>query len=254
MTDPVFEQEHAHLSATYAKLTSIEHDLHVQLESALAEALADKENLFDEMTRDFSNDIQLETLAELEAMNRIIEGYNLAADINEEKLRRAQLLLHAPYFAKVRLRFPHADKPKDIYIGAAGMTDENRRHFIVDWRSPVAEVYYNQANGHTSYEATSSSVANSICAATSYAHISTPQSPSRTHCCSHRYQSGAQHGSRQSPLRFSASKTRSFATPTYPPCSYTASPDQERPACCYNASHTCSTPSATTCAPTMCTS
>ncbi len=153
MTDPVFEQEQAHLSATYAKLTSIEHDLHVQLESALAEALADKENLFDEMTRDFSNDIQLETLAELEAMNRIIEGYNLAADINEEKLRRAQLLLHAPYFAKVRLRFPHADKPKDIHIGAAGMTDENRRHFIVDWRSPVAEVYYNQANGHTSYEA-----------------------------------------------------------------------------------------------------
>ena len=28
-----------------------------------------------------------------------------------------------------------------------------RRHFIVDWRSPVAEVYYNQANGRTSYDA-----------------------------------------------------------------------------------------------------
>lgn len=34
-----------------------------------------------------------------------------------------------------------------------GMTDDDYRHFIVDWRSPIAEVYYNQDNGKTSYEA-----------------------------------------------------------------------------------------------------
>lgn len=153
MSDPIFEQEQAHLSETYGKLERIEREVREQLEADLAEALADKEDLFDEMTRDFAADIQLETLAELEAMNRIIEGYNLSADINEEKLRRAQLLLHSPYFAKVRLKFAHSAEPKDIYIGAAGMTDDNRRHFIVDWRSPVAEVYYNQENGATSYEA-----------------------------------------------------------------------------------------------------
>ena len=151
--DAVFDEEQRHLTWAYGKLAEIERDLHAQIEHTLAEALADKEDLFDEMTRDFARDIQLETLAELEAMNRIIESYNLTADINEEKLRRAQLLMRRPYFAKVRLQFQHADEPKDIYIGAAGMTDEKRRHFIVDWRSPVAEVYYNQENGATSYEA-----------------------------------------------------------------------------------------------------
>lgn len=151
--DPIFEEEQQHLSETYAKLRAIETDVQAQLESDLAEALEDKEDLFDEMTRDFAADIQLETLAELEAMNRIIESYNLSADINTEKLRRAQLLLRKPYFAKVKLQFPHAAEPKEVYIGAAGMTDDVRRHFIVDWRSPVAEVYYNQSNGHTSYEA-----------------------------------------------------------------------------------------------------
>ena len=151
--DPVFEEEQRHLADTYAKLERIESEVRDQLEADLAEALEDKEDMFDEMTRDFAADIQLETLAELEAMNRIIESYNLSADINTEKLRRTQLLLKKPYFAKVRLKFPHADEPKDIYIGAAGMTDEMRRHFIVDWRSPVAEVYYNQSNGQTSYEA-----------------------------------------------------------------------------------------------------
>lgn len=151
--DAVFNEEQAHLTDTYAKLQQIEREVREQLEADLAEALSDKEDLFDEMTRDFSRDIQLETLAELEAMNRIIESYNLSADINEEKLRRAQLLLRSPYFAKVRLQFEGGREPKDIYIGAAGMTDEKRRHFIVDWRSPVAEVYYNQSNGATSYVA-----------------------------------------------------------------------------------------------------
>ena len=153
VSDPVFEEEQQHLHKTYDKLVSIERDVRERLESDLAEALEGKEDLFEAMSLNQDADIQLETLAELEAMNRIIEGYNLSADINTEKLRRAQLLLQCPYFAKVRLKFPHADEPKDIYIGAAGMTDDMRRHFIVDWRSPVAEVYYNQANGATSYEA-----------------------------------------------------------------------------------------------------
>ena len=151
--DAVFEEEQQHLAWAFGKLEEIERGVRAEIERTLADALADKEDLFDEMTRDFARDIQLETLAELEAMNRIIESYNLTADINEEKLRRAQLLMRRPYFAKVRLKFNHADEPKDIYIGAAGMTDEKRRHFIVDWRSPVAEVYYNQENGHTSYDA-----------------------------------------------------------------------------------------------------
>ncbi|HAM14451.1 MAG TPA: DNA helicase, partial [Eggerthellaceae bacterium] len=151
--DPVFDEEQRHLSDTYAKLERIERELRAQLDADLAEALADKDDMFDDLVLNQDADIQLETLAELEAMNRIIEGYNISADINTEKLRRAQLLLRSPYFAKVRLQFPNAEAPKDIYIGAGGMTDEKRRHFIVDWRSPVAEVYYNQANGPTSYRA-----------------------------------------------------------------------------------------------------
>ncbi len=151
--DPVFEEEQKHLSDTYEKLVRIESEVRSRLEADLAEALDDKEDLFEALSLNQDADIQLETLAELEAVNRIIESYNLSADINTEKLRRAQLLLHSPYFAKVRCKFPYSAEPKDIYIGAAGMTDEMRRHFIVDWRSPVAEVYYNQANGLTSYEA-----------------------------------------------------------------------------------------------------
>ena len=41
---------------------------------------------------------------------------------------------------------------RDVYIGAAGITDKDRTPLIVDWRSPVAETYYNQEMGTTSYQ------------------------------------------------------------------------------------------------------
>ena len=153
MSDPIFEEEQRHLSETYAKLQEIERNLAVQLEKSLAEALADKENMLDDLAMDFGNGVNLETYVEFEAMHQVIDAYNQTNDIREVELKKAQLLQHRPYFAKLTLQFSPGAPARDVYIGAAGMTDEKQRHFIIDWRSPVAEVYYNQANGHTSYVA-----------------------------------------------------------------------------------------------------
>ena len=151
--DKTFEAEQEHLSTTYAKLQSIEHNLQEQLASIFSEVASEKDLITDELNFDFDADIHVETMAELEAVNRIIDTYNIAADVTTERLHRAQLLLKQPYFAKVTLQFKPGSEPKDIYIGNVGMTDDDYRHFIVDWRSPIAEVYYNQDNGKTSYEA-----------------------------------------------------------------------------------------------------
>lgn len=151
--DKTFEVEQEHLSTTYAKLQSIERSLQEQLASIFSEVASEKDLITDELNFDFDAEIHVETMAELEAVNRIIDTYNIAADVTTERLHRAQLLLKQPYFAKVTLQFKPGSEPKDIYIGNAGMTDDDYRHFIVDWRSPIAEVYYNQDNGKTSYEA-----------------------------------------------------------------------------------------------------
>ena len=152
--DQVFEDEQRHLDETYAKLQRIESEVSEKLRTLSSQASRDIANMRDEMAIDMSDDTQaMETWAEFELLNTMIDSYNLANDVNKEKLARTMTLLRQPYFAKVRLQFKPGQPPKEVYIGAAGMTDENRRHFIVDWRSPVAEVYYNQANGHTSYEA-----------------------------------------------------------------------------------------------------
>ena len=151
--DPVFAEEQQHLSKTHAKLKEIQQETSKKLHDMLEQAIVDKDNMLDELTLDFGNDVNLETYVEIESMHKIMDAYNQFNDVNAERLRRANLLLRQPYFAKVSLQFKPDAPARDIYIGSAGMTDENYRHFIVDWRSPVAETYYNQDNGRTSYQA-----------------------------------------------------------------------------------------------------
>ncbi len=152
--DPVFEQEQGHLTKTHAKLIELGEALVTKMEKTRAQAAADKEAMAGEVSIDLSTDDDaMETYADFLAMNSIIRNYNVMQEADAEKLSQIQLLLRQPYFAKVALRFKPGEAPREFYIGNAGMSDEMCRRMVVDWRSPVAETYYNQANGHTSYKA-----------------------------------------------------------------------------------------------------
>ena len=140
-TDPIFEEEQAHLNQTYDKLREIANDAAHALDERLSSARGDKANMLDELFVDFGNGVNLETYVEFEAMHKIIDEYNLANDMDAQRLDTANLLMRKPYFAKVSLQLRPGAPTRDIYIGTAGITDEMRRHFIVDWRSPIAETY-----------------------------------------------------------------------------------------------------------------
>ena len=152
--DPILVEEQAHLSQIYAKLEAIRDELADSLEHGHAEAAQDLRELSAEIRPDTSGvgyDEVMETLAAIETLNAVIDAYNQYHDFSVDKLRRVLLLLRQPYFAKVRLKMSPDRPARDVYIGAAGMTDDRSRPLIVDWRNPVAETYYNQENGTTSY-------------------------------------------------------------------------------------------------------
>ena len=152
--DPVFQEEQAHLSEVYATLEGMAEPLLARLEKNRADAAFDKENMADEIASNFASwDESQETWIEYASANRVVDAYNQAEASYARKLDDIRLLLEQPYFAKVALQFKPGAAPKEIYIGAAGISDDDYRRLIVDWRSPVAEVYYNQDNGPTSYEA-----------------------------------------------------------------------------------------------------
>ena len=150
--DPVFEEEQAHLSSLYQKLLQMRDAISADLESSHAGAAQDLITMSEEVRLDFGGaDETMETLAAIETLNSVIDAYNQYHDFNVDKLRRVMLLLMQPYFAKVKLQMRPGRPARDVYIGAAGMTDEHSIPLVVDWRSPVAETYYNQEMGPTSY-------------------------------------------------------------------------------------------------------
>ena len=150
--DEVFEQEQAHLAEVYAKLEGIRDELTAGLESGHEGAAQDLIDMSEEIRLNFnSSDETMETLAAIETLNSIIDAYNQYHDIKLDKLRRTVLLLRQPYFAKVVLKTAAGRAPRDVYIGSAGMTDADYVSLVVDWRSPIAETYYNQQMGEMSY-------------------------------------------------------------------------------------------------------
>ena len=152
--DPVFQQEQDHLSDTYAKLEAIAKNLSEKMEQRRWQAAKDKDDMQGEVKHNFASDGEAqETYVDYAVLNNLIRDYNLEQDADSERLAAAAKLLEQPYFAKISLEMRAGAPAKDIYIGLAGVADENYRRMVVDWRSPVAEVYYNQENGATSYEA-----------------------------------------------------------------------------------------------------
>ena len=152
MDEQIFAEEQAHLTQTYEKLQEIGAKTRSKLDARVREAIASNSDMQDELAIDLTGEVNLETYVEYEALNKIIDEYNLANEMDAETLRRVQVLLRAPYFAKITVQIGKNPKARDIYLGTAGMMDEKCKNFIVDWRSPVAEVYYNQSTGKTTYK------------------------------------------------------------------------------------------------------
>ena len=152
--DPVFIAEQEHLSKTYQTLVSMQKSIVARMEKTAATAENYKRTMADEATSNFASEGEAqETYIEYANLNSVIDALNQSQQVDAEKLSNIELLKPQPYFAKVSLQFKPNTNPKDIYIGNAGISDDSYHRLIVDWRSPVAEVYYNQSNGPTSYEA-----------------------------------------------------------------------------------------------------
>lgn len=69
----------------------------------------------------------------------------------DKRLMEYTKLKQAPYFGKVTFK-ENDEVPEDMYIGKYGLTLENSYEpLIVDWRAPIAALFYKETLGKTSY-------------------------------------------------------------------------------------------------------
>ncbi|TGB05372.1 RNA polymerase recycling motor HelD [Halobacillus salinus] len=102
---------------------------------------------------------QEDTLARLDFKDSSLRYQEMLSHANFMKMSKEQLesLIHLrkkPYFA--RIDFHRKEKPEQeiFYIGKMSLFDrETQMPIILDWRSPLANVYYEGRLGEVSYEA-----------------------------------------------------------------------------------------------------
>ena len=58
-----------------------------------------------------------------------------------------------PYFARIDFKNLEDQEPIECYIGKVGVHDDDNKLITVDWRAPIASVYYDSNIGLTSYQA-----------------------------------------------------------------------------------------------------
>lgn len=68
-------------------------------------------------------------------------------------LERNEKALKKPYFGRIVFHDKALDKEESLYIGRGGIAKDTTHWMVVDWRAPVANVYYENGLGKCSYPA-----------------------------------------------------------------------------------------------------
>ncbi|RSL33013.1 hypothetical protein D7Z54_11905 [Salibacterium salarium] len=134
-----FEREKQHLE-----------DTKQYLEDVLAKAANDQEA--------FQGNIK-HAMEELDHLDSSLSYVNILANANlldmaDKNFRNLVNVREKPYFSRIDFTPKHTGMKEQLYIGKASLyTEENHDPVIVDWRSPVANLYYEGQIGEASYEA-----------------------------------------------------------------------------------------------------
>lgn len=86
-----------------------------------------------------------------ELHNDLVIGLSMQSDL-EKSLNKNLLALKKPYFGRIDYKEEESGgKSFSLYIGKNGISKTSTEIIIVDWRAPVASVYYDSELGKSSY-------------------------------------------------------------------------------------------------------
>ncbi|MGZ4161482.1 MAG: RNA polymerase recycling motor HelD, partial [Neobacillus sp.] len=75
-------------------------------------------------------------------------------ELAESELKRLESVIGKPYFSRIDFTNDSSKSEEILYIGKVSLFDRvTQQPIIVDWRSPIANVYYDGRLGNVSYEA-----------------------------------------------------------------------------------------------------
>lgn len=74
-------------------------------------------------------------------------------DHMKRALERNEKALNKPYFGRIIFQDENLNREESFYIGRGGISSDATHQIVIDWRAPVANVYYENGLGSCSYMA-----------------------------------------------------------------------------------------------------
>lgn len=144
--------EEAYLKNVYQKLIDKKKELRESMDTAKIEGNQSLKEMAGELRLNFDSYLDnLDTFSMIEMKNREIDQMNIKQKNAENQLAKIERLLKSPYFGKVVVDFLDNEPKESFYIGTANFTDDADENLVYDWRSPIAELFYNNMIGPSSY-------------------------------------------------------------------------------------------------------
>ncbi|MFS1241899.1 HelD family protein [Enterococcus lactis] len=144
--------EEAYLKNVYQKLIDKRNELRESMDTAKIEGNQSLKEMAGELRLNFDSYLDnLDTFSMIEMKNREIDQMNIKQKNAENQLAKIERLLKSPYFGKVIVDFLDNEPKESFYIGTANFTDDVDENLVYDWRSPIAELFYNNVIGPSSY-------------------------------------------------------------------------------------------------------
>ncbi|MBL4995159.1 hypothetical protein CUZ93_1818 [Enterococcus xinjiangensis] len=144
--------EEVYLKNVYQKLIDKRNELRESMDTAKVEGNQSLKEMAGELRLNFDSYLDnLDTFSMIEMKNREIDQMNIKQKNAENQLAKIERLLKSPYFGKVVVDFLDNEPKESFYIGTANFTDDADENLVYDWRSPIAELFYNNMIGPSSY-------------------------------------------------------------------------------------------------------
>ncbi|MBO7218468.1 MAG: UvrD-helicase domain-containing protein, partial [Clostridia bacterium] len=114
------------------------------LEKSFSESNAE---YFKEMKDIDLNDLSDNNVVSLVQMQTRLEDMQKDGETLKQEAIIYNKMLDKPYFARIDIKSIDMTSPEKYYIGIHSLTKSNNDYAIIDWRSPIASLYYDYENG-----------------------------------------------------------------------------------------------------------
>lgn len=141
-----FEKEVEYLNKTLS-LVNYKLDYYQNYEKNIDNMFNNSNKEYFEYLKRNANKINEEDTVELfNLQGRLEDLQNDTIDI-DKSISVCQKMLVKPYFASLLLRASDEKTAEQHYIGLHSLVDDNHNYYVLDWRSPIASIFYDVEEG-----------------------------------------------------------------------------------------------------------